>query len=197
MPGKTSLQTNMLVFKLNHMSSLVVWAIQTLAAIQFWPVIYYEGEQNRYYHAVVKDLNLMKTIRYLEGMGIDVRSLAAELSGSRDTGKGSSMNIFDVIGKISDVLAKADLTITDFYEMLEDSGITIQDILEVVNYVTSAPATPAAAAKETLAVSSVFYDTEMSQEAKAALYMLRQYEETLAKWYQMAGYDVKYNLWSW
>lgn len=196
-PGKTSLQTNMLVFKLNHMSSLVVWAIQTLAAIQFWPVIYYEGEQNRYYHAVVKDLNLMKTIRYLEGMGIDVRSLAAELSGGSSTGKGSSMNFFDVIGKISDVLAKADLTITDFYEMLEDSGITIQDILEVVNYVTSAPATPASAAKETSAVSSVFYDTEMSQEAKAALYMLRQYEETLAKWYQMAGYDVKYNLWSW
>ena len=36
-PGKSNLQTATLVFKLKHQQSGIVWAIQTLAAIQFWP----------------------------------------------------------------------------------------------------------------------------------------------------------------
>ena len=35
-----------------------------------WPVLYYEGEQNRYYNNVVKDLNLLKAIKLLEGIGL-------------------------------------------------------------------------------------------------------------------------------
>ena len=38
-PGKTNLQTNTMVFKLNHTLSAVVWLIQTVGAIQFWPVL--------------------------------------------------------------------------------------------------------------------------------------------------------------
>ena len=193
-PGKTSLQTNMLVFKLNHMSSLVVWAIQTLAAIQFWPVVYYEGEQNRYYHDVVKDLNLLKTIKYLESMGIDLRSLAAGATSGSD---GKGMDLFSMITKITEALKKVDLTITDFYEMLEDSGISIMDIMEVVNYIQSKPETPTLAAKDASAPALIDTDALMSDEAKAAIYLLQQYEQTLTNWYKLAGYDVNYNQWGW
>ena len=84
-PGKTNLQTNMLMFKLDHTKAAIVWLIQTVAAIQFWPVVYYEGEQNRYYHNVVHDLNLMKVIKYLESWGIDrgQRPPAANIEKSR------------------------------------------------------------------------------------------------------------------
>ena len=57
-PGKSSLQTCTVVFKLKHQQSGIVWAIQTMAAIQFWPVLYYEGEQNRYFRDVVGDIQI-------------------------------------------------------------------------------------------------------------------------------------------
>ena len=74
-PGKTNLQTNTVVFKLKHQPSAAIWFVQTMAAVQAWPVIYYEGEQNRYYHDVVKDLNLMKVVKFLESLGIDLRKM--------------------------------------------------------------------------------------------------------------------------
>ena len=193
-PGKTSLQTNMMVFKLNHLNSAIFWAIQSLAAIQFWPVVYYEGEQNRYYHDVVKDLNLLKTIKYLESMGIDLRSLAAGATSGSD---GKGMDMFSMITKITEALKKVDLTITDFYEMLEDSGISIMDIMEVVNYIQSKPETPTLAAKDASAPALIDTDAMMSDEAKAAIYLLQQYEQTLTSWYKLAGYDVNYNQWGW
>lgn len=193
-PGKTSLQTNMMVFKLNHLYSAIFWAIQSLAAIQFWPVVYYEGEQNRYYHDVVKDLNLLKTIKYLESMGIDLRSLAAGATSGSD---GKGMDLLSMITKITEALKKVDLTITDFYEMLEDSGISIMDIMEVVNYIQSKPETPTLAAKDASAPALIDTDAMMSDEAKAAIYLLQQYEQTLTSWYKLAGYDVNYNQWGW
>lgn len=193
-PGKTSLQTNMMVFKLNHLYSAIFWAIQSMAAIQFWPVVYYEGEQNRYYHDVVKDLNLLKTIKYLESMGIDLRSLAAGATSGSD---GKGMDLFSMITKITEALNKVDLTITDFYEMLEDSGISIMDIMEVVNYIQSKPETPTLAAKDASAPALIDTDAMMSDEAKAAIYLLQQYEQTLTSWYKLAGYDVNYNQWGW
>lgn len=193
-PGKTRLQTNMMVFKLDHHYAGIVWALQTMAAIQFWPVVYYEGEQNRYYHDVVKDLNLLKTVKYLESMGIDLRSIAP--GGAKGLGSGS-MDIFTIIAKISEALQKVDLTISDFYEMLEDSGISIMDIIEVVNYIQSKPETPTMAAKDASVSASIDTEAMMSDEAKAAIFLLQQYEQTLAKWYMMAGYDINYNKWGW
>lgn len=197
-PGKTSLQTNMLVFKLTHLYSAIFWAVQTLAAIQYWPVVYYEGEQNRYYHDVVKDLNLMKTIKYLESWGIDVRALASSISGGGSgSGSGGSMNIFEILNKVSDTLNKVDLTVTDALQMLEDSGITLQDLMEVINYVTSAPAATAKEATDVASVATIDTDAMMSDEAKAAVYLMKQYEQTLANWFLLGGYDVKYNQWGW
>ena len=45
--------------------------------MQAWPVLYYEGEQNRYYYNVIKDLNLMKVVKFIESMGIDLRKMFA------------------------------------------------------------------------------------------------------------------------
>lgn len=207
-PGKTNLQTNTLVFKLNHSLSAVVWLIQTVAAIQFWPVVYYEGEQNRYYNAVVKDLNLMKVIKYLESWGIDLRKLVqsspqlkADLleciaDGSvQPDGSVSQLtatrraSFFDIIGKISDVLSKVDLTLQDAFEMLDDSGITIADIMEVVNYLTNSSSAPANDDADIL--------SPLEPKVEVPIYLLRHYEHTLANWFLLGGFDVEYNTWGW
>lgn len=209
-PGKTNLQTNTLVFKLNHTFSAIVWLIQTVAAIQFWPVVYYEGEQNRYYHDVVKDLNLMKVIKYLESWGLDLRKLIQEstsapafeadlaeavadgsiqLDGSvSQLRTANRASFFDILERINSVLAKVDLTIEDVLQMLDDSGITMMDILEVYNYLTTPPS---AAPEETNQLGV------LSERVEAPVYLLRYFEQTLANWFLLAGFDVEYGKWGW
>ncbi len=204
-PGKTNLQTNMLVFKLDHTVSAIVWALQTVAAIQFWPVLYYEGEQNRYYNEVVHDLNLMKVIKYLESWGLDLRKitsgepmfakrLSEEIEDGELDGNGSvrqlakQADFFEILNQVSDVLAKVDLTLTDALEMLDDSGITLLDIMEVVSYIQSSPS-PAPENEPT----PLF----LSEKEDTPLFLLNYYEQTLATWFMLAGFNVKYEEWGW
>ena len=208
-PGKSSLQTNTLVFKLNHQISAAVWFVQTMAAIQYWPVVYYEGEQNRYYHDVVHDMNLMKVVKYIEGWGIDLRALVKNMSAKsapafvEDMNSGFSdgsldpqgsvrqlsaprrASFFEVIAKISDALAKVDLTIEDAYEMLDDSGITLADVMAVYTYLTSD--SPASAAPV----------NTLAENVEVPVYLMRQYEQTLANWLLLGGIDVNYSQWGW
>jgi hypothetical protein len=179
-PGKTNLQTNTLVFKLNHTLSAIVWLIQTVAAIQFWPVVYYEGEQNRYYHNVVSDLNLMKVIKTLESWGIDLRKIVKNGGLSRQQ-LPQRYTWFDLIPNIRETLAKVDLTTDDLEEMVSDSGITLEDLLSAAAYIMSSDE-----ARE---------ETTLEERIEAPLYLLRSYERTLADWFLLAGYDVNFSLW--
>ena len=168
-------------------------------------MLYYEGEQNRYFHDVVGDMNLMKVIKYLESWGLDLRKLidsapelqndlaegfedgSIEPDGSvRQLASANRASFFDILGKITEVLAKVDLTLQDAYEMLDDSGISIMDIMEVVNYVTGSSA-PDTTDTELLA--------PLERKVEAPLYLLRYYEQELAKWYLLAGLDANIDMW--
>lgn len=184
-PGKTNLQTNTIVFKLKHQPSAAVWFVQTMAAVQAWPVIYYEGEQNRYYHNVVKDLNLMKVVKFLESLGIDLRKMFASSQARAFRAAPRKASFFELLYQIQDTLAKVDLTIYDVIEMINDSGITPEDIMEVYNYVKN---TDAASARETVTIG---------EHVEAPVYLLRQYEQTLADWLMLGGVDVQYDQWGW
>ena len=201
-PGKTNLQTNTAVIKLDHTLSGIVWAVQTMGAIQFWPVVYYEGEQNRYYYEAVHDLTLLKFVKYLESLGIDVRSLLnsstatnaaraldataeEDAEGADENTEGSSvvrrasfLEILAFWNKISDTLDRLDLSVTDVLEILDDSGITLNELLEVYNYLNSAPEeTPEGA-------DSPLIDKEAFSE------LLNTYEQKLGDWLKLAGYEL-------
>ena len=185
-PGKSSLQTCTVVFKLKHQQSGIVWAIQTMAAIQFWPVLYYEGEQNRHYRDIVGDLDVMKLIKTLESWGIDLRKIVNEGSLARNRS-----NVFDLIPNFGETLGKVGLTTDDLQEMLEDSGIDMIMVARVYGYLKLGidPLNPTAAPAEESA------RTQHEERIEAPLYLLRSYEQTLANWFLLAGYDVNYNLW--
>ena len=184
-PGKTNLQTNTVVFKLNHQQSAAVWFVQTMAAVQAWPVIYYEGEQNRYYHNVVKDLNLLKVVKFLESMGIDLRKMFSS-SRARDFVAGSRASSFiELLLEFQNSLAKVGLTIYDVIEMINDSGITGEDIMEVYNYIKQ---TDSSSARESVM---------LGEHMEVPVYLLRQYEQTLADWLMLGGVDVHYDQWGW
>ena len=178
-PGKTNLQTNTLVFKLDHSLSAIVWLIQTVAAIQFWPVLYYEGEQNRYYHDIVGDLNILKVIKTLESWGIDLKKAVNDGGFAR-----RRINAFDLIPNINEILSKVDLTTNDLEEMCEDSGITQADLISAFLYL-----------KAGIGAREHEPGTTLEETVEAPLYLLRYYEQQLANWFLLAGYDVNYNLW--
>jgi hypothetical protein len=178
-PGKTNLQTNTIVIKLNHTLSAIVWLIQTMAAIQFWPVLYYEGEQNRYYQEIVGDMNLMKAIKTLESLGIDLKKVVDDGGFAR-----RRVNLFDLIPDIEEKLKVVDLTTDDLNEMCEDSGITIQDLALAYLYL-----------KTGIGAREHAPSTSLEENVEAPLYLLRSYEQKLANWFMLAGYDVNYNLW--
>ena len=195
-PGKTNLQTNTLVFKLDHTFSAIVWLIQTVAAIEVWPVLYYEGEQNRYYHNVVKDLNILKVLKTLEGWGIDLRKIAnihlapQRIDAHRSNRSGLLATLMDLVPGIKDALSKVDLTPEDAEEMLEDSGITFEDVLSVVAYLLSSPEATASTS------GSIIPTLSLNENVEAPLYLMRYYERTLANWLLLGGYDVEYDKWS-
>lgn len=178
-PGKTNLQTNTMVFKLDHSLSAIVWLIQTVAAIQFWPVLYYEGEQNRYYQDIVGDLNLLKVIKTLESWGIDLKKVVNDGGFAR-----RRINAFDLIPNINEILSKVNLTTNDLEEMCEDSGITQADLIMAILYL-----------KVGIGAREHTPGTTLEETVEAPLYLLRSYEQQLANWFLLAGYDVNYNLW--
>lgn len=195
-PGKTNLQTNTLVFKLDHTSSAIVWLIQTIAAIEIWPVLYYEGEQNRYYHNVVKDLNVLKALKTLESWGIDLRKMINTSSArqhleTRAVNKaGILATIMELVPGIKDVLGKVDLTPEDAEEMLEDAGVTLNDVLDVVAYILFSP--QSSAARES---GDVTTPLSLEENVEAPLFLMRYYERQLANWFLLGGFDVEYDKW--
>jgi hypothetical protein len=205
-PAKSSLQTCPIVFKLKHQQSAIVWGIQTMVAAQVWPVVYYEGEQNRYYHEFVSTLNIKKVIQYLEGIGIDLRKIIKNKGLSRtfeqdireELANGTLQpddnlsrlyvprrDFFDVLNSLSETFAKVDLTITDVLEMIDDSGITILDILEVYIYLTSSDD------------GSRLTEAEDTEDVEAAVYLTKMYEQTLTKWLIEAGVETGFKQWVW
>ena len=195
-PGKTNLQTNTLVLKANHSVSAIIWLIQTVAAIEVWPVLYYEGGQNRYYHNVVKDLNLMKVIKTLESWGIDLRKIIKDssapqlLASHRANRSGILAMIMEFIPGVKDALAKVDLTPEEAEEMLEDAGITLADIGELVEYLLTSPSS----APSSDSVLSIY---PFSEDVEAPVQLMQLYEQTLSNWYMQGGINVDYEKWGW
>ena len=149
----------------------------------------YEGEQHRYFHDVVGDMNLMKVIKTLESWGIDLQKIAKEnglslgnlfarVSDTRRMPKKGT--IFDLIPDINKTLSAVDLTTDNLDEMCKDSGITDKDILEAFGYIIGLKTSRA---------------QEAEQNIEAPLYLLRSYERQLAEFFLLGGYDVSYGNW--
>ena len=78
-----------------------------------------------------------------------------------------------------------DLTIADVLEMIDDSGITILDILEVYMYLTSSDD------------GSRLAEAEDTEDVEAAVYLTKMYEQTLTKWLIEAGVETGFKQWGW
>ena len=114
-------------------------------------------------------------------LGIDLQKLVQEGSLAKRR-MPDHYTLFDIIPDINSYLSKVDLTTDDLEEMCDDAGITQADLLTAYLYLkTGEEKKPAAA--------------PLVERVEAPLYLLRSYENQLAAWFMMAGYDVEYEKW--
>ena len=102
-------------------------------------------------------------------------------------------SFFEILDQLNSILAKVDLTLSDFIEMLEDSGISLMDLMQVYDYLTTAPATD----DETAGAGSNAQLSLFNRATDSPAMLLRQYQQTLAAWLLMGGIDVEYSKWGW
>lgn len=137
-PEKTHLQTNFVINSTDHVKAGGLGYYLTLAAtLAALPVLYYDGELNTYYSDLVKDLSVMQIIKKLEAAGIDVKGIVKErLAGSGEGGGGGIGGIFDLFTLLDEKLAPLNLNTAELLIMADDSGLSLEEIIEIYNYLT-------------------------------------------------------------
>lgn len=138
-PEKTHLQTNLVVNSDNHtVVGGIVYFINLIATLAALPVLYYDGELNTHYADLVSEVSVMNIIKKLEAQGYDVKGIVQERLAAADGGGGGGF--FGMIESLDEQLAPMNLTTFEVLQMCDDSGLTLLEILEIYNYLT----TPAA-----------------------------------------------------
>ena len=145
-PGRTNLQTNFVVPKLGHLKATLVYYVQTLAAIKAWPMMYTDGQLNPAYAMLVgqESVDLVMTMRQLDAMGLDCRSLILGLV-EKLTGAGEGETVVPdqqmIAMMLDEQLAKVGFTTQDLMEMSEDSGFDLNQFFnDLVVYLCEQPA---------------------------------------------------------
>ena len=145
-PGKTRLQTNFVVRKMGHLEATLVYYLQTLAAIEAWPLMYTNGQLNPLYQsAVSKDYDPVAAMRQLDAMGIDCRAIIGRLVALMTGAEGGGTTTIDyatIASLLNEQLEKNGLTLQELWEMSEDSGVDLSKLLiDLVIYFSEKPAT--------------------------------------------------------
>jgi hypothetical protein len=143
-PGRSYLQTNFVVTNMGHLSATLIYFIQSLAAIKAWPRMYTDGQLNPLYASLVsKDVDIIQTMRQLDAMGIDCRAIIkciAERLSQASEKYGTPIDLTRVKQLINEQLAKINLTLEDIPEMMEDSGLDLQQFfVDLVIYLNEQP----------------------------------------------------------
>ena len=123
----------------------------------------------------------MKFIKILESLDIDVRMLLGNSMARSNLP--THYTLFDFVPNLAERLATVGLMTDDLDEMCEDAGITQQDIVQLFVYLQSADDTASTPV------------TMLEERLEASLFLLRYYEQKLASWFLLGGYDVNYSLW--
>ena len=145
-PGRTHLQTNFVVPKLGHLTATVVYLIQSIAAIKAWPQMYADGELIEPYATwaqVGTDFDLIVTLRALDEMGIDCRSIIQAVIDQLQQGQDESSTMSDIVAAVMARLAELGIDEQALLEMGQDSGLDVEQLItDLVTYLNENPTQP-------------------------------------------------------
>ena len=150
-PERTRLQTNyFLPVKHHAIVGSVLFHIALAAKLTAIPVLYYDGELNTHYADLVEPATLMGIIKLLESKGYDVKGAVKKLTSGDGSSSGGIGGIFNMLIKLEETLKEIGTSTSEVLQILEDSGVTMTDIIEVYMYLTTEDASSARQFDETV-----------------------------------------------
>ena len=135
-PYKTNLQTNFIIKNDSH--ALVggpVWGFHVASALFAHPMLYYDDELNPYVARLLEEATLMGIVKRLEAAGVDVKKLVQSLISSSGGGEGGK-DIFTILEELDEKLQGMGSSMTEVFEMIDDSGVGFADLMELYQYLT-------------------------------------------------------------
>ena len=172
-PERTRLQTNFLIPSERHaVVGGLIYYFHLAATLTAYPVLYYDGELNTHYADLVEPATLMGIIHLLESKGVDVRGTVKKLM-EGDGSEGDSGNIFSLIASLNETLEKYGTTLEEVMLMADDSGVGLDDIVEVYIYLTLEPDSDEAKARQV---------ASESEETIPVTMLIDFYQQYLTNW---------------
>lgn len=173
-PEKTRLQTNYFLPSKQHaLVGGIVYYLTLASELTAAPVLYYDGELNTHYADFIEPATLMGIIRLLESKGFDVKGIVKKLA-SQSGANASAGGLFGMLAQIEKTLNGMGTSTAEVLQLLNDSGVEIQDILEVYTYLSSESSAPALITDGDV--------TQVAQPADIEPLLTDYYQQTLMKW---------------
>ena len=148
-PEQTHLQTNFIINSKDHtLLGGACYYLGLSAMLTALPIIYYDGELNTHYADLVKDATPMGIVNTLEAKGYDLKSAIKGMGGGGGDIWSAMAKITEITKTLDRYLEPHDLVYTDLLTMADDSGLTLQDILEIYTYLSSDDSTDAGSRQE-------------------------------------------------
>ena len=172
-PERTRLQTNYFLPIGHHtLYGGLVFYVALAATLTATPVLYYDGELNTHYADLVEPATLMGIIRLLESKGFDVKSAVNSLLASGGDSE-EETDFFTLLLQWDEKLQQMGTSLTEVMQVLSDSGVDLDDILEVYNYLTE---------NEETSDSSAPHRAASEPEQSLEPFLTNFYQQSLMKW---------------
>ena len=144
-PELTNLTTCMYIMSDSHYISAIQFMFHLAATLAAYPILYYDGELNTYYYDLVKEGTPMGIIKLLEEKGIDVAQAFNSLIGGDDSGGDVDFySLLATLNKYDETLQEYGTSLGEILVIADDSGLSLIDMMEIVNYLNSKSAEQAA-----------------------------------------------------
>lgn len=136
-PEQTNLTTDFIIPNKDHsLAGGIMYYIGLTAMMTALPVLYYDGELNTHYADLVKGLTPMEIAKTLN----EKYNLKAMIRERMEEGGGST-DIFSLLAQITNTvdgyLQPYELDFSDLIVMADDSGLSLEDIFSIYNYLTA------------------------------------------------------------
>ena len=138
-PEQTHLSTNFIMPNKDHAPlGGIIYYIGLAAQLAALPILYYDDELNTHYADLIKNLTPIDIVKTLDEK-YNLRELIKEkmAEGGEDT---SFITILaNIINTVNRYLEPYELDAGDLFNMAEDRGLSMQDIMEIYTYLTTEP----------------------------------------------------------